>query len=419
MTETTLTFYWGSGSPWAWRAMLGLELKGLKYQSKLLQFSKGEHKSPELLALNPRGKVPVLVHGDTVVYESLAILAYLDRAFPQPPLFGTDAKEAALVWRLVAEHDAYVAPLGTRVVRPLFLGDAKTVEEGKDDIRAAADELHKEIGAIEERLAAGEWLVGKHPSAADAAYFVSLQQVLRAAGKPAAESFGLGFTPLEKRYPRIAKWAERFGALPGVERTWPPHWSQKQGCGALGGRSEGLSPRETVGGGPSMACNSGLVAVAAQRPCRMPRRSRPQPLALSITLTTNWCSVAASARMLTPVESSELAALHRRRSSSASSTTTPSTSMRPSDVTVTTTAFGSCFTSALFALGSLTRNDGLFSKVVVRMKKMRSWNTTSMSGVRSMSTPPLLRLRARRPLARSVMLMPPAPAARAPARAAA
>jgi glutathione S-transferase len=227
MTDTTLTFYWGSGSPWAWRAMLGLELKGLRYESKILQFSKGEHKSPQMLALNPRGKVPVLVHGDTVVYESLAILAYLDRAFPEPPIFGETPQEAALVWRIVSEHDSYIAPLGVRLIRPLFFGGPEAVEEKADDIRAAAEELHKELAGLEERLGKGEWLVGKRPSAADATAFVSVQQILRATGKPAAEPLQLGFLPLGAKYPRLAAWAERFGKLPGVERTWPPHWVEK------------------------------------------------------------------------------------------------------------------------------------------------------------------------------------------------
>jgi glutathione S-transferase len=225
-TETTLTFHWGSGSPWAWRAMLGLELKGLTYESRLLQFSKGEHKSPAMLALNPRGKVPVLEHGDVVVYESLAILAYLDRAFPEPPLFGATPREAALVWRLLSEHDAYVVPLGSRVIRPLFFGDAAAVAEKEEDIRAAADELHRELAGIEARLAEGPWLAGKTVSAADVAWFVSVQQLVRATAKPVAEPLALGSFPLGDRYPRLSAWSERFAALPGVSRTWPPHWSQ-------------------------------------------------------------------------------------------------------------------------------------------------------------------------------------------------
>lgn len=225
MTEPTLTFYWGSGSPFAWRAMLGLALKGLAFESKLLQFSKGEHRSPEMLALNPRGKVPVLVHGDVVVNESLAILAYLDRAFPSPPLFGSTAAEAGRVWRMVAEHDAYVLPLGPRLVRPLFIGKPEAIDEAAEDIRAAAGDVRTELDRLELALAEGPWLAGAAVSAADVVYWVSLQQFLRAAAKPLAEALELGLLPLEAHHPRLAAWANRFRALPGVESTWPPHWT--------------------------------------------------------------------------------------------------------------------------------------------------------------------------------------------------
>ncbi|MGQ0657219.1 MAG: glutathione S-transferase family protein [Chromatiales bacterium] len=80
----TLEVYWGSGSPFAWRALLALEVKRLQYVSHQLQFSRQEHKSPEFLRLNPRGKVPVLKDGDFVVYESLAIMKYLDDKYAEP-----------------------------------------------------------------------------------------------------------------------------------------------------------------------------------------------------------------------------------------------------------------------------------------------------------------------------------------------
>ena len=65
-----IELYWGSGSPFAWRVMLTLEVKISTYESKLFEFSKGEHKTPGYLRLNPRGKVPTLKDGDFVVYES-------------------------------------------------------------------------------------------------------------------------------------------------------------------------------------------------------------------------------------------------------------------------------------------------------------------------------------------------------------
>jgi glutathione S-transferase len=74
-----LELYWGSGSPFAWRVMLTLEVKRQAYQSTLLEFSRGDHKAAGFLKLNPRGKVPVLKDDDFVLNESLAIMAYLDR----------------------------------------------------------------------------------------------------------------------------------------------------------------------------------------------------------------------------------------------------------------------------------------------------------------------------------------------------
>src|SRR6202789_1724727 len=79
-----LTLYWGSGSPFSWRVMLGLQYKSLSYDSQLLHFDKQEHQSPQMLKLNPRGRVPVLKDGDYVVFESVAILYYLEVKFPKP-----------------------------------------------------------------------------------------------------------------------------------------------------------------------------------------------------------------------------------------------------------------------------------------------------------------------------------------------
>src|SRR5882672_3639677 len=126
--------HWISGSPYAWRVMLALEVKQVPYVSRLLDSSKGDTKTPEFLRLNPRGHVPVLTHGDYVLTESLAILAYLDREFPTPPIFGEYAYETAQVWRVISEFLSYLqAPLN-RVVLPIY-GDK--VAEKAEDIRAA------------------------------------------------------------------------------------------------------------------------------------------------------------------------------------------------------------------------------------------------------------------------------------------
>ncbi len=102
----TIDVYWGSGSPFSWRVLLALEYKRLSYSNHLLQFSKQEHKSPQMLSLNFRGRVPVLKDGDYVVFESLAVLFYLDRKYPTPPLFGRSPEEAGVIMRVICEYQA-------------------------------------------------------------------------------------------------------------------------------------------------------------------------------------------------------------------------------------------------------------------------------------------------------------------------
>src|SRR6266581_872143 len=70
----SLTLFYGSGSPYAWRVQLALEHKALPYERKVLSFSAGDTRKPEFLALNPRHRVPVLVDEDFVLYESNAIV---------------------------------------------------------------------------------------------------------------------------------------------------------------------------------------------------------------------------------------------------------------------------------------------------------------------------------------------------------
>ena len=116
----SIVLYYGSGSPYAWRVQLALEHKALPYERKVLSFSAGDTRKPEFLALNPRHRVPVLVDGDFVLYESNAIVEYLDEAYPATgaPLFPGDVRTRALVRRLIMEVDSYfddaIDPLTTQ-----------------------------------------------------------------------------------------------------------------------------------------------------------------------------------------------------------------------------------------------------------------------------------------------------------------
>jgi len=216
-----IELYWGSGSPFAWRVMLTLEVKGLSYESKLLEFSKGDHKAPAYLKLNPRGKVPTLKDGDFVLYESLAIMSYLDRKYPDPPLFGKTPEETGLIWRELAESESYVISAGDKIVRPIFFGKGL---EKVEEIQEAAQTLRNELKLMDDRLAGSQWLVGSNISAADIGVFPLIQLILRAASKDAARPLNLGFLPLAQRFPNIARWVQRIEALPNYQRTYPPHW---------------------------------------------------------------------------------------------------------------------------------------------------------------------------------------------------
>src|SRR2546425_5850302 len=89
-----IVFYYGSGSPFAWRVWLALEHKKLPYELRVMSFDKDDLKQPAFQALTPRGKVPLIQDGDYVLYESGAIIEYLQDAYPSSGagLFPADPK---------------------------------------------------------------------------------------------------------------------------------------------------------------------------------------------------------------------------------------------------------------------------------------------------------------------------------------
>ena len=213
--------YWGSGSPYSWRVLLALEYKRLPYTSHVLQFSKQEHKSPQMLALNWRGKVPVLKDGDYVCFESLAVLYYLDLKYPEPPIFGRTPEEAGTIMRVICEYQAYIEPRLTSILRAIQFGAA---DLDSDEITAAMHAVASEARTIEGRLSKSEWIVGDCCSAVDMVIFPGIQLLRRALEKPQAAALSSRFMPVEVNYPALGRWLARVAALPGYERTYPPHW---------------------------------------------------------------------------------------------------------------------------------------------------------------------------------------------------
>jgi glutathione S-transferase len=106
--------------------MLATEIKRFAYDPYRLGASKGEHKTPEHLEMDPRGKVPMLKDGDMVVYESITIFTCLESKYSEPSLFGTTPKETGKIWQRVSEVTNYVrSPIADDIIAPLFQGRAK------------------------------------------------------------------------------------------------------------------------------------------------------------------------------------------------------------------------------------------------------------------------------------------------------
>jgi glutathione S-transferase len=148
-------------------------------------------------------------------------MSYLDRKYPDPPLFGKTPEENGLIWRALCEWESYAVPAGNKVVGPIFFGKGL---ENIQEIQQNAQTLRDEIKRMDERLRDSQWLVGDKISAADIGLFPFIQLLLRAASKEAAQPLQLGFLPLDKNFPHIAQWVRRIEALPNYERTFPPHW---------------------------------------------------------------------------------------------------------------------------------------------------------------------------------------------------
>ena len=82
--------YWRSSA--AYRVRIALNLKGLAYESVFVHLVKDEQHSPDFAELNPQELIPVLRHGGRVLTQSLAIMEYLDEAFPESPLLPSVAR---------------------------------------------------------------------------------------------------------------------------------------------------------------------------------------------------------------------------------------------------------------------------------------------------------------------------------------
>ena len=211
-----IEFYCGSGSPYAWRVWLGLEHKALPYTIRMLSFSAGDLKQPQYLALNPRGKVPVLVDGDFTLYESAAILDYLEEAYPDSGehLLPEDVRARARARRLVREADSYLAPTMESLVDDVLFTPAESWNA--EAIAKARDAFIAELGRFESELD-GDFFAGA-VGTVDFTVYPIIALALRTERKDPNINLGANI-PM-----KLAAWMRRMEALPYFTKTYPPHW---------------------------------------------------------------------------------------------------------------------------------------------------------------------------------------------------
>lgn len=138
------------GSPFGRAVMATLEEKGAPYRLARLV-----PKSPEHLALHPFGRIPIFDHDSFRLYETQAILRYLDRVLPIPPLTPADPRRAARMDQVMNINDWYLFQgVGNvivfhRVVGPRVMGttpDEAAIKAAMPKAHAVFDELARLLG---------------------------------------------------------------------------------------------------------------------------------------------------------------------------------------------------------------------------------------------------------------------------------
>ena len=196
----------GAGlSPFVRKVRVVLAEKGLAHEHEpLTPFGP----NPEYRKLHPLGKIPTLTDGDKVIPDSSAIVVYLEKIAPNPPLISADPYQAArTVWYEEYADSTVGAACAVafqqRVLFPLFMkkaGDESLVQ------KAAEETIPPVFAYLEGQLGENEYLVGNRFSLADiatASPFVNYQ---------------LGSGTIDRaKYPRLANYVERIHSRPSFK----------------------------------------------------------------------------------------------------------------------------------------------------------------------------------------------------------
>jgi len=199
------------GSPFGRSVLAALEEKGARY--RLAPLTPGASKAPEHLARHPFGRIPVLEHDGFSLYETQAILRYLDRVLQQPALTPADPRRAARMDQVMNINDWYLFQgVGNviafqRIVGPKVLG--LTTDEAA--IEAALPRARTVFAELARLLGEQPYFAGDAVSLAD---LLVAPQIDFMAPTPEWSELGLPHT-------NLAAWLKRMQARPSfVATTW-------------------------------------------------------------------------------------------------------------------------------------------------------------------------------------------------------
>ena len=201
--------------------MLALEIKGIEYHSQRFEVSKNEHRTSEFLALNPRGKVPVMQFQTFVIRESLAILTYLDRLGDSQYLFGSDAISTAQTWQWIMDYNNFLGRDLETIVPMLF---RDTVNAHFEEFLEASASVKNELTTLDTHLHDHHYLVGSALSAADIILYPRLQWLKRALVKSLETTAIADLAHALGNCHHLQQWERVIESIPGFEDTYPPHW---------------------------------------------------------------------------------------------------------------------------------------------------------------------------------------------------
>ena len=178
--------------------------KGIDIQLVELDMAKGAHRAPDYLRLNPYGRVPTLEADGFVLYESTAILDYLEATHPTPPLVPADARGRALVAMHMKLCDIQLARQTGIIIFPKRFLPKERWDEAA--MAQAKKEIEKHLAVLEQQLAARQWMVGERYSLVEVCY------------APFVEFFPL----MEVTPPAaVAAWTARMLERPSAQETKP------------------------------------------------------------------------------------------------------------------------------------------------------------------------------------------------------